>query len=171
MAAPRGPADTGFPVRDARGNALLGFAPTPPDPRPGAPPLPLALLVAAAPGGVVMVFDRYRAQWELPGGGIEPGETPEQAARREFAEETAQCAAQVRYAGVAEFTVAPGRRERGAVFCGTCVFAPERFVPTAEIAAVRLWPIGTALPGISPIDARIAALAAGTIGFGPAGTG
>ncbi|MDA0564138.1 NUDIX hydrolase [Streptomonospora sp. S1-112] len=156
-------------MRDARGNALLGFGPAPPDPDPGAPPMPLALLVAAARGGVVVVFDTYRAQWELPGGGIEPGEEPERAARREFAEETAQRAESVRWAGTAEFALAEGRRERGAVFRGTCVFAPERFAPTPEIAAVRLWSPGTGLPGMSPIDARIAVLALATAGPGPLG--
>jgi 8-oxo-dGTP pyrophosphatase MutT (NUDIX family)/GNAT superfamily N-acetyltransferase len=41
--------------------------------------------------GHVLLIERWRAghhYWVLPGGGIEPGETPEAAARRELAEET-----------------------------------------------------------------------------------
>ncbi|MGW7693821.1 NUDIX domain-containing protein [Streptomyces asiaticus] len=37
-----------------------------------------------------MVFDRFRQSWELPGGRIEAGESPRQAAARELLEETGQ---------------------------------------------------------------------------------
>lgn len=35
-----------------------------------------------------MVFNKKRNGWEMPGGSIEPGETPEEAAVREFKEES-----------------------------------------------------------------------------------
>lgn len=40
--------------------------------------------------GSVMAFERsdYSGEWQLPQGGIEPGETPKQAAWRELGEET-----------------------------------------------------------------------------------
>jgi len=36
----------------------------------------------------LMVYNKRRKGWEMPGGHIEPGETPEEAAEREFAEES-----------------------------------------------------------------------------------
>lgn len=39
-------------------------------------------------GQVLMVRRRDNGLWDVPGGGLEPGETPEQAARRELSEET-----------------------------------------------------------------------------------
>ncbi|MEU2831391.1 NUDIX hydrolase [Streptomyces lavendulae] len=58
-------------------------------------------------GSVLMVRERGRGPsgqhdgaeyWTLPGGGVEPGEDPEAAVRREVAEETGLRALSVRYA-------------------------------------------------------------------------
>ncbi|MDF3291660.1 NUDIX domain-containing protein [Streptomyces silvisoli] len=54
--------------------------------------LPAALLVLPGPEGTVtfvrQIKGPYAGNWLLPGGGIEPGEAAEAAARREAAEET-----------------------------------------------------------------------------------
>ncbi len=52
-----------------------------------------AAAVIVRDGRVLMVHERSRRSgggewWTLPGGGLEPGETPEQAVRREVFEET-----------------------------------------------------------------------------------
>lgn len=51
-----------------------------------------AAAVIIRDGRILMVHERShrsgREWWTLPGGGIEPGETPEQAVRREVLEET-----------------------------------------------------------------------------------
>lgn len=51
---------------------------------------PFAAFVAAVFSGnkVLVVQNRDRGYWMMPGGGIEPGEAPVVAARREFFEET-----------------------------------------------------------------------------------
>jgi len=48
---------------------------------------PFAYVIAFCGDEFVMVRHRGRA-WEMPGGRLEPGETHEQAAAREFSEET-----------------------------------------------------------------------------------
>ncbi|WP_307872537.1 NUDIX domain-containing protein [Paractinoplanes ovalisporus] len=144
-------------MADAAGNELLEFtAGTEADVtrRDDGIPLPLALVVARHHGLTLLVLNRARRQWELPGGMLDPGETPRQAALREFAEETGQPEPSLLYAGRAKFRLMPDRRlEYAAVYTAT---QPVRtpFVPTDEIACL-LWWDGTPLPDMAALDAEI----------------
>ncbi|HEV2636616.1 MAG TPA: NUDIX domain-containing protein [Actinocrinis sp.] len=126
---------------DARGDALLSFvrageveAP------PGDAPLNFASIALWHEDRVLMVFERKRRQWELPGGAIEPGETLREAASRELLEESGQQSdLPLRFLGYAHFALAGlVRIEYGALFTGR-VAEPVAFEPTSEIEAVRWW--------------------------------
>ena len=51
-----------------------------------------------------------RAAWTMPGGGLEPGEDPESAARREVKEETGYRVEIYRLLGIHSRVIPPGRR-------------------------------------------------------------
>jgi 8-oxo-dGTP pyrophosphatase MutT (NUDIX family) len=135
------------PVTDRNGNQLLALdfvgesrlndADSP-------PPLPLALVVMTHEGKVLMIFNRWRQEWELPGGMIEAGETPRQAAFRELLEETGG----VEGSGVTAESLAfharalfslkrPDRLEYAAVYSTRLDALPE--LKTNEEASAFLW--------------------------------
>ncbi|WP_460303506.1 NUDIX domain-containing protein [Actinocorallia aurea] len=62
------------------GNRLDAFLPAGGPPRRPDVPTPAALVAVWHGSRLLPVHDRHRAAWELPGGGIEPGETPHDAA-------------------------------------------------------------------------------------------
>ncbi|RKN47307.1 NUDIX domain-containing protein [Streptomyces hoynatensis] len=140
---------------------LLSFSPGLPEdsPRPGAPVR--YVLVALWHGDhLLMVRERERDCWELPGGGVEPGETPREAAVRELREESAQRLepGALRFAGFTA-TALPGRPTlHGALYEAE---AGHRlpFRPTPEIAAIHWWDRVAPLPGgrLQTVDAYLAA--------------
>ncbi|SFK76306.1 NUDIX domain-containing protein [Streptomyces pini] len=111
---------------------------------------------------LLMVRVRGRDCWELPGGKIDPGETPRQAAVRELREESGQEVApeRLRFAGFARTVVGPERRMMyGALFTAE-TDAPAPFTPCEEIAAAH-WREGSEpLEGgaVQTVDEYLAAL-------------
>ncbi|WP_073502990.1 NUDIX hydrolase [Actinacidiphila paucisporea] len=145
---------------DDRGNALLSFTRGNERTPPGDAPLPAALVALWHAGRVLMVFDRYRRSWELPGGRIEVGESPRQAAVRELMEESGQEAGgPLQFVGYARSMLAPDQRtEYAALFTGHCAEIRD-FQVNDEITAIHWWDLIEALPGhLQPMDAYLAEL-------------
>jgi 8-oxo-dGTP pyrophosphatase MutT (NUDIX family) len=145
---------------DHRGNALIAFIRRAEERPPGDAPLPLALVALWHGDRVLLVFNRFRQGWELPGGLIEPGESPRQGAARELLEESGQTPGEpLRFVGYPRFTLAPDQRvEYGALFSGRCAEVAA-FQPNEEIEAVCWWDLHEILPGrVHTLDACLARL-------------
>ncbi|MDR7326958.1 MULTISPECIES: NUDIX domain-containing protein [Catenuloplanes] len=117
-------------------------------------PLPLSLVVGRHQGSTLLVLNRRRGRWELPGGMIDRGETPGAAAVREFVEETGQAAPDVAYIGLAVFRLKPDNRVEYAAVYGAVLGGRTPFEPNDEVEAIRWWD-GADIPNLSALDAEI----------------
>ena len=103
----------------------------------GGRPAPVfAVIIARTPLGAVLVLNSVRKVWELPGGFIDPGETPRQAAIRELAEEAGCVARDTRWLGLVE--VNDSRPRLGAVLYCEVDHAPADFISN-ETLGIDFW--------------------------------
>ncbi|GAA2434444.1 NUDIX domain-containing protein [Streptomyces macrosporus] len=164
-AAPGAASDGSAPLaRGPLGMDLLGFHEEPEGTRFDDAPVGYVLVVLWRAGRLLMVRVRGRDCWELPGGGIEDGETPRRAAARELWEESGRRVAPdlLRFVGFAR-TSLRGRVMYGAVYtaevdAGTDGTPP--FTPTEEIAAIHWRDGDEPLEGgvVQTVDEYLAAL-------------
>jgi 8-oxo-dGTP diphosphatase len=110
--------------------------------------LGFAVIIARSSEGVVLVFNKFRRVWELPGGLIDAGEGPRDSAVRELREEAGCEARDVEWLGVTE--VNGGRACFGAVFA--CDVDVTEFVENEEIGGLAYWQPDRPPPGIGPTD-------------------
>ena len=147
-----------LPFTDERGNVLLDILDVPEAEATQHAPLPLALMVARHEGRYLLVFNTWKKRWELPGGLIEAGETPREAAQRELAEEANQTVSDPHWVGLAKFDLAPDRDhadrriEYGAIFGGE-IASLQPFAENEESEGVRLWQSAETLEDLQAIDA------------------
>ncbi|MFC5175940.1 tRNA (adenosine(37)-N6)-threonylcarbamoyltransferase complex ATPase subunit type 1 TsaE [Nocardioides taihuensis] len=126
-------------------------------------PLPLALMVAVHDGRVLLVHDTWKDEWELPGGRIEEGEPPREAACRELREETGCTPGpDVSFVGVGTVQLGHERRIEYVAVYRTALSAIPPFEVNDEVDALAWWdPTHDDHPGLSPIDAHLARIAVG----------
>ncbi len=121
-------------------------------------PLTAALVVVWDHGKCLLVFNRFRQAWELPGGMIDSGESARQAAARELLEESGQCAETLDFAGIALVWYAPAvRQEHLAVYRAT-VGECAPFVANDEMDRSMWWNPDDPLDDVNEIDAALVEL-------------
>lgn len=147
-----------FPVVNRKGTALEAILAVPEDQLAGPleHPLTHALVVARHGGRALLVFDRWRQAWELPGGVIDPGETARACAARELLEETGQAAGELRFCGLMRVRFPSGRTELGALYA-TELPALSPFVANEETERIALWDGREDLGYVEEIDAALLA--------------
>ena len=120
-------------------------------------PLVFACVVAHRQGKVLFVYNRWRKEWELPSGLIEPGETPHAAAIRELKEESGQSAA-LTDVGVILLRLPDGRLEFGTIHTGE-LDELQPFTTNEETDAILLWDLQSAVEGrVNDIARKLAEL-------------
>ena len=117
-------------------------------------PLTHALVVGKAAEGYLLMFNTWKQKWEVPGGLIDPGETPRHAAARELMEETSQ-QAELHFAGIMKFQLKPDDRiEYGALYLAN-IEQVQPFIANEEASKIHFWDRTTDIGYVDEIDQRL----------------
>jgi len=142
-------------ITDRSGNIFKGFFPEVKisDLTRQCLPLTVSIMVSQTEDGYVLVYNRFKQHWELPGGFIDEGESPAEAAVREMEEETGYLVSEAQFFGVMKFYAAGrGRDEYAAVYLAKYNNAHE-FIPNAEASGLTIYGDRSKIEGhISELD-------------------
>ena len=111
-----------------------------------------AVVIAKCARGAVLVFNRFREVWELPGGLIDPGESAGEAAKRELLEEAECKGKDFHWLALAE--ISDGATHFGAVFCCEVDEVPAT-VQNEEVGGIAYWRAGASPQPLGATDAAI----------------
>lgn len=105
-------------------------------------------------GKVLLVRHGYAPGWQFPAGGVDPGETVEEAARREVLEETGYAVeGQARLFGVYHSRLYTNR-DHVTLFVAHDAREIRAFTPNREIAEIGWFALDAPPPDVSPATAR-----------------
>lgn len=118
-------------------------------------PLTHSLVVAKHNEKYLLMFNKWRKNWELPGGIIDDGETPRECAARELMEETNQSIENLTFKGLMKFQLKPDDRlEYGALFSGEIIDL-KPFIDNDEAEKIVLWDKVTDIGTVDEIDEKL----------------
>jgi 8-oxo-dGTP diphosphatase len=101
-------------------------------------PITFSLVLARSEAGYLLVRNKTRGVWELPGGLFDAGESPRLCATREPEEESGQSDVCLRWCAVLELAAPATGTSYGALYCGD-VATSAPFTRNAEIDSVGFW--------------------------------
>lgn len=102
----------------------------------------------------LICYNRWRKQWELPGGRRNKGETLENCAKREVYEETGQGLENIHILGFAKISSPKGRVFHLGVYYSFLTTLKE-FIPNDEIKAIKMWDMSSELEYFDEINAHL----------------
>jgi 8-oxo-dGTP diphosphatase len=119
-------------------------------------PLTHALVLARFNSRTLLVYNRFKSEWELPGGMIEKDEAPGETALRELMEESNQTLLEISFRGLLKLFLMPNRRtEFGALYSGK-VANLRPFEENSESVGMVWWDGIEEIGNISGIDRWLA---------------
>ncbi|WP_179107201.1 NUDIX domain-containing protein [Sediminibacillus massiliensis] len=118
-------------------------------------PLTHSLVVVKYKDDYLLLFNKWRQNWELAGGMIDEGESPRECAIRELCEETNQIVSQLNFKGLMKFRLKPDDRfEYGALYSGE-IKDLRPFQENEEAEQILFWDKKSDIGYIDEIDEKL----------------
>lgn len=118
-------------------------------------PIAGSFAVIKCEGKVLMVYNKWRKQWELPAGQREEEETAKECATRELFEETGQDVTDLKFLGLLKLKNAFNEDIKYNPVYFAFVEQLQPFIENEEITEIHLWNMNEKIGVIDEIDLKV----------------